>query len=38
MILWFRGATTVVPKAQPLVIRIKLYLQGQGRQQATQGE
>lgn len=36
MTLWFRGATTVVPKAYHLVIRLKLYLQGQGRKQATQ--
>ena len=37
MALWFRGATTVIPKAHHLVIRPKLYLQGQGRRQATQG-
>jgi len=37
MALWFRGATTVVPKAYRVVIRPKLYLQGQERRQATQG-
>lgn len=37
MALWFRGATIVVPKAHHLVIRSKLYLQGQGRRQAPQG-
>ena len=35
--LWLRGITIVVPQAHHVVVRLKLYLQGQGRRQATQG-